>query len=53
MGAIDGLGVGAGNVVDGTDGEVLGAMDWAVVGGVGGGVVEVQLTNVNPKNSGA
>jgi len=42
--------VGAGNVGFGPDGGVLGGVDWAVVGGVGGGV-EVQLTNVNPKNS--
>ena len=35
----------------GPDGGVLGGVDWAVVGGVGGCGVEVQLTNVNPKNS--
>jgi len=42
--------VGAGNVGLGPEGGVGGGVDWAVVGGVGGGV-EVQLTNVNPKNS--
>ena len=38
----------------GLDGGVLGVgvVNWAVVGGVDGGVVvEVQLTSVNPKNS--